>query len=46
MKMVSRRLFEKPNMIEELVELREWIKTIPEKLKEHNVSFLHRWEIC
>jgi len=43
MKLVSRRLFDKPNMIEELVDQREWIKTIPDKLGEHQVSVLHCW---
>ena len=46
MKLVSRRLFDKPNMIEELVDQREWIKTIPEKLREHQVSVLHCWRRC
>ncbi|KAK0056678.1 dynein heavy chain 1 axonemal-like isoform X1 [Biomphalaria pfeifferi] len=35
-KMISRKLYEKPNCIEELSEMREWIKGIPEKLKEHS----------
>ncbi|KAL8563601.1 hypothetical protein ACOMHN_019339 [Nucella lapillus] len=35
MKMMSRRLYDKPNTIEELVDMREWIGTIPEKLSEH-----------
>lgn len=34
-KIICRKLSEKPNCIEELDELREWMKTIPEKLKEH-----------
>ncbi|XP_050390512.1 dynein axonemal heavy chain 1 [Patella vulgata] len=34
-KAISRKLYEKPNCIEELSEIREWMKGIPEKLKEH-----------
>ncbi|XP_064629143.1 dynein axonemal heavy chain 1-like isoform X2 [Lineus longissimus] len=34
-KAISRKLFEKPNTIEELSEMREWMKDIPDKLKEH-----------
>ncbi|XP_071830856.1 dynein axonemal heavy chain 1-like isoform X2 [Apostichopus japonicus] len=34
-KSVSRRLYDKPNCIEDLAEQKEWMKTIPEKLKEH-----------
>ncbi|XP_048343305.1 LOW QUALITY PROTEIN: dynein axonemal heavy chain 1 [Sphaerodactylus townsendi] len=33
-KAISRKIHEKPNSIEELSELREWMKGIPEKLKE------------
>ena len=29
---ISRKIYEKPNSIEELAELREWMKGIPEKL--------------
>lgn len=29
---ISRKIYEKPNSIEELAELREWMKAIPEKL--------------
>ncbi|XP_016065513.1 PREDICTED: dynein heavy chain 1, axonemal [Miniopterus natalensis] len=29
---ISRKIYEKPNSIEELAELREWMKSIPEKL--------------
>ncbi|XP_026529026.1 dynein heavy chain 1, axonemal [Notechis scutatus] len=32
-KAISRKIYEKPNSIEELAELREWMKGIPEKLK-------------
>ena len=32
---ISRKLYDKPNCIEELAEMREWMKSIPEKLKEH-----------
>ncbi|XP_004676628.1 PREDICTED: dynein heavy chain 1, axonemal [Condylura cristata] len=31
---ISRKVYEKPNSIEELAELREWMKSIPEKLEE------------
>ncbi|XP_032988956.1 dynein axonemal heavy chain 1 isoform X1 [Rhinolophus ferrumequinum] len=31
---ISRKIYEKPNSIEELAELREWMKGIPEKLVE------------
>ena len=34
-KSISRRLYEKPNCIEELAEMREWMKSIPDTLKEH-----------
>ncbi|XP_076467072.1 dynein axonemal heavy chain 1-like isoform X2 [Babylonia areolata] len=34
-KAISRKLYDKPNCIEELSEMREWMKGIPEKLKEH-----------
>ncbi|XP_070190635.1 dynein axonemal heavy chain 1-like isoform X2 [Littorina saxatilis] len=34
-KAISRKLYDKPNCVEELSEMREWMKTIPEKLKEH-----------
>ncbi|OCT85694.1 dynein heavy chain 1, axonemal [Xenopus laevis] len=30
---ISRSLYEKPNSVEELTELREWMKGVPEKLK-------------
>ncbi|XP_075795609.1 dynein axonemal heavy chain 1 isoform X2 [Pelodiscus sinensis] len=32
-KAISRKMYEKPNSIEELAELREWMKGIPEQLK-------------
>ncbi|XP_054832932.1 dynein axonemal heavy chain 1 [Eublepharis macularius] len=32
-KAISRKIYEKPNSIEELADLREWMKGIPEKLK-------------
>ncbi|XP_066265764.1 dynein axonemal heavy chain 1-like isoform X1 [Branchiostoma lanceolatum] len=32
---ISRKLYDKPNSIEELAEQREWMKTIPEALKSH-----------
>ncbi|XP_065097060.1 dynein axonemal heavy chain 1 [Paramisgurnus dabryanus] len=34
-KAISKKLFEKPSSIEELTELREWMKLIPEQLKVH-----------
>ena len=34
-KMIARKLYEKPNCVEELSEMREWMKGIPETLKEH-----------
>ncbi|XP_030840434.1 dynein heavy chain 1, axonemal isoform X1 [Strongylocentrotus purpuratus] len=34
-KYISRKLYEKPNCIEDLSEQKEWMKSIPEKLKEH-----------
>ncbi|PVD29059.1 hypothetical protein C0Q70_11656 [Pomacea canaliculata] len=34
-KNISRKLYEKPNCVEELSEMREWMKIIPDKLKEH-----------
>ena len=35
--MISRKLYDKPNCVEELSEMREWMRSIPEKLKEHTV---------
>ncbi|XP_075039903.1 dynein axonemal heavy chain 1 [Mixophyes fleayi] len=32
-RVISRKLYEKPNSVEELTELREWIKGIPEQVK-------------
>ncbi|OAF70501.1 hypothetical protein A3Q56_01728, partial [Intoshia linei] len=34
-KKISQRLYEKPNSIEELDELREWMILVPDKIKEH-----------
>ncbi|KAK2152282.1 hypothetical protein LSH36_335g03002 [Paralvinella palmiformis] len=34
-KAISRKLYEKPNCVEELSEMREWMKTIPDVLHEH-----------
>lgn len=34
-KTISRKLYDKPNCIEELSEMREWMKTIPDTLKEY-----------
>jgi len=31
-------LYEKPNSIEELTEMREWMKWIPEKVEEQQVN--------
>ncbi|XP_076467002.1 dynein axonemal heavy chain 1-like [Babylonia areolata] len=36
LKKIMRHLADKPNTIEELVEMREWIDSIPEKLAEHD----------
>lgn len=38
---ISRKIYEKPNSIEELAELREWMKGIPEKLVELEVRHTH-----
>lgn len=35
---MSRKLREKPNSIEELTEMREWMKQIPEQLKSYKVQ--------
>lgn len=34
-KHISRKLYDKPNCVEELSEMREWMKSIPETLKEY-----------
>lgn len=34
----ARKLYDKPNCIEELSDMREWIKTIPDTLKEYQES--------
>ncbi|KAM4613811.1 dynein axonemal heavy chain 1 [Polymixia lowei] len=34
-KAISRKLYEKPNSIEELTEQRDWMKQIPDQLKNH-----------
>ncbi|XP_051768758.1 dynein axonemal heavy chain 1 [Ctenopharyngodon idella] len=34
-KAISKKLFEKPSCIEELIEQREWMKLVPEQLKVH-----------
>lgn len=36
--MISRKLYEKPNSIEELAEQREWMKQIPDQFKAHKVK--------
>lgn len=38
-KTINRKLHEKPNSIEELAELRDWMKQIPDQLKAHEVKF-------
>lgn len=38
---ISRKIYEKPNSIEELAELREWMKGIPEKLVGLEVRRVH-----
>lgn len=41
---ISRKIYEKPNSIEELAELRDWMKGIPEKLVFLEVRQAHwRW---
>ena len=37
-KAISRRLYEHPNTIEDLAEQREWMKSIPDKLEDHQES--------
>lgn len=37
-KEISRKLYDKCNCIEELSDMREWMKGIPDKLKEHQVN--------
>jgi len=37
-KSISRKLLDKPNTIEELSELREWSKNIPEKVAQQQVE--------
>ena len=37
-KAISRKLLDKPNTIEELSELREWCKSIPESVAEQQVQ--------
>ncbi|XP_076826201.1 dynein axonemal heavy chain 1-like isoform X3 [Clavelina lepadiformis] len=34
-KAISRKLYEKPNSIEELTEMRDWMKGVPEQLLQH-----------
>lgn len=34
LKSIAMKLYEKPNSIEELTDLREWISTVPDKLEE------------
>lgn len=36
--MISRKVHEKPNSIEELAEQRDWMKQIPDQLKAHEVD--------
>uniref|UniRef100_A0A8C5ZKT2 Dynein axonemal heavy chain 1 n=1 Tax=Marmota marmota marmota TaxID=9994 RepID=A0A8C5ZKT2_MARMA len=45
---ISRKIYEKPNSIEELAELREWMKGIPEKqvgLEERIVKVMSDYEV-
>uniref|UniRef100_A0A8C5KDU7 Dynein axonemal heavy chain 1 n=1 Tax=Jaculus jaculus TaxID=51337 RepID=A0A8C5KDU7_JACJA len=45
---ISRKIYEKPNSIEELAELREWMKGIPEKLvilEERIVKVMDDYEV-
>jgi len=39
-KAISKKLFDKPSCIEDLVEQREWMKLVPEQLKVHEVQSL------
>lgn len=39
-KAISKKLYEKPTSIEELAELREWIKQIPDQFKAPKVQVL------
>ena len=39
-KAISRKLYDKCNCIEELSDMREWMKGIPDKLREHQVRGL------
>ncbi|XP_078481026.1 dynein axonemal heavy chain 1-like isoform X3 [Ciona intestinalis] len=34
-KFINRKLYEKPNSVEELTEMREWMKGVPEQLLQH-----------
>jgi len=36
-KSITRKLLDKPNTIEELSDLREWSKNIPERVAQHQV---------
>lgn len=45
-KMISKKLHEKPNSIEELAEQRDWIKQIPDQLKTHEVHKLFHFNKC
>lgn len=38
-KAISRKLYEKPNSIEELTEHKEWMKQVPDQLKAHEVKY-------
>ena len=40
-KAISRKLLDKPNTIEELSELREWSKGIPERVSQQQVGSAH-----
>ena len=37
-KSISRKLLDRPNCVEELAEMREWMKYIPDIITEHSVT--------
>ena len=37
-KSISRKLLDRPNCVEELAEMREWMKSIPDIITEHSVT--------
>lgn len=42
-KEINRKLYNKPNCVEELSDMREWMKGIPERLQEHQVLLHHSY---